>query len=68
MQSQAIDIDGRFVGAAVRQAEGFRFVALDIRLDELDGSLWPNLTEMRRHLRALAAVAESARRQGTTTH
>jgi hypothetical protein len=56
IQSHVVDIDGTFVGAAVRLLEGYRFVALDPRLDELDGTVWPSLPELRRkvRLRALA--------------
>lgn len=52
LQSHVIDVDGAFVGAAVRQADGFRFVAVDVRLDDLDGSVWPTLDEVRRQARA----------------
>jgi hypothetical protein len=47
-QSHVIDIDGVFVGAAVRLSDGFRFVAVDGRLEEIDGSLWPTLNDVRR--------------------
>jgi len=53
IQSHVVDIDGAFVGAAVRQADGFRFVAIDVRLDELDGNVWPTLTELRRQVRVM---------------
>ena len=39
LQSHVIDIDGAFVGAAVRLDIGYRFIATDMRLDELDGRL-----------------------------
>src|SRR4051812_7351261 len=39
LQSHVIDIDGAFVGAAVRLDVGYRFIATDMRLDELDGSV-----------------------------
>ena len=48
LQSHVIDIDGVFVGAAVRLHDGYRFVATDIRLDEIDGSQWPSLDDVRR--------------------
>ncbi len=51
-QSHVIDIDGVFVGAAVRLHEGYRFVATDLRLEEIDGSLWPSLDDVRRVARA----------------
>ena len=67
IQSHAIDIDGRFVGAAVRSDDGFRFVALDIRLDEMDGRVWPTVAEMRWHLGQVAASERPARRLRTVT-
>ena len=48
LQSHIIEIDGAFVGAAVRLDIGFRFVATDIRVEELDGTVWPSLPELRR--------------------
>lgn len=52
--SRAIDIDGTFVGSAVRLPDGFRFDALDVRLDELDGMMWPSLPELHRKVRQKA--------------
>jgi hypothetical protein len=46
--SQVIDIDGVFVGAAVRLDKGYRFIATDMRLDDLDGSIWPSVADVRR--------------------
>lgn len=43
IQSQVIEVDGRFVGAAVRQAGGWRFVAVDVRLDGIDGRVMPSV-------------------------
>ena len=48
IQSQVIEIAGVFVGAAVRTAERFRFIAVDPRLEDLDQSEWPSLSELRR--------------------
>lgn len=48
LQSHVIEIDGAFVGAAVRLNDGYRFVATDHRLDELHGTTWPSLAEIRR--------------------
>jgi hypothetical protein len=48
LQSHIIEVDGAVVGAAVRLDIGFRFVATDIRVEELDGSVWPSLAELRR--------------------
>jgi hypothetical protein len=51
LQSHVVDVDGTFVGAAIRQSDGYRFVAVDVRLDELDGVVWPTLAEVRRNAR-----------------
>jgi hypothetical protein len=48
LQSHVIEIDGAFVGAAVRLDTGYRFIATDIRLEELDGTTWPSLADVRR--------------------
>jgi hypothetical protein len=53
LQSHVIDIDGAFVGAAVRLDRGYRFIATDIRLDDLDGSIWPTLADVERLAREL---------------
>ena len=38
LQSHIIDVDGVFVGAAIRIDRGYRFVATDFRLEELDST------------------------------
>jgi hypothetical protein len=48
LQSHVIDIDAAFVGAAVRLDRGYRFIATDLRVEELDGSTWPTLADVRR--------------------
>ena len=53
LQSHIIDINGNFVGAAVRLDSGYRFVALNMRVEELDGTTWPNLDTVRRLARQL---------------
>jgi hypothetical protein len=53
LQSHVVDIDGTFVGAAVRQSDGYRFVAVDVRLDDLDGQVWPTLSEVQRRARTM---------------
>ena len=45
-----VDIHGVFVGLAVPQPGGFRFVAMDVRLDELDGSVWVTLPALQQHI------------------
>jgi len=54
IQSHVVEIEGAFVGAAVRLPDGYRFVALDVRLDELDGMVWSSLPELRRKVRLTA--------------
>jgi hypothetical protein len=49
-QSYVIDIDGAFVGAAVRLEDSYRFIATDTRVDALHGSLWPTLEELQRRV------------------
>lgn len=50
-QSHVVEIDGTFVGAAVQEQDGYRFVAVDVRLDELDGHVWATLSEVRQQAR-----------------
>jgi hypothetical protein len=52
LQSHVVEIDGSFVGAAVRMPDGYKFVAVDVRLDGLDGRVLPTLAELRRTVRA----------------
>ena len=54
LQSHVIEIDGRFVGAAVRETNGYRFVAVDLRLEEMDGEVWQSLAEVHRFARRLS--------------
>ncbi len=66
IQSHPIEVDGVFVGAAIRLDEGYRFIALSLRLDDLDGVVRPQLQDIRRLAQqayknpALAAVATPA--------
>jgi hypothetical protein len=48
LQSHAIAVDGALVGAAVRLDAGYRFIATDMKLDELDGSFWPSMADVQR--------------------
>ena len=48
LQSHVIVIDGALVGAAVLLDVGYRFVATDIRMNDLDGSIWPTLADIKR--------------------
>lgn len=60
LQSHVIDVDGVFVGAAIRIDRGYRFVATDFRMEDLDSSIWPTLTDIRRVARRVLAAATSA--------
>lgn len=54
IRSHVVEIDGTFIGAAVPQHDGrLRFVAVDIRVDDLDGSVWPSVADIRRVARGL---------------
>jgi hypothetical protein len=53
LQSHIIDVDGVFVGAAIRIDRGYRFVATDFRLEELDSTIWPTLADVRRLARRI---------------
>jgi hypothetical protein len=48
LQSHIIDVDGVHVGAAIRLDRGYRFVAINLRLEELDSSVWPSLADVQR--------------------
>lgn len=49
IRSHVVEVDGTFVGAAVPQHDGqVRFVAVDVRVDDLDGSLWTTLADIKR--------------------
>ena len=53
MQSHVITVDGAFVGVAVRSDGGYRFVAIDGRLTELDATIWPTFAHLERLARRL---------------
>jgi len=52
LQSYIVEIDGNFLGAAVRLPDGYKFVAVNGRLHEMDGRVAPTLGELRRAARA----------------
>lgn len=49
LQSHVIDV----VGAAVRLDVGYRFIAADMRVNQLDGSDWPGLIDVNRVARQI---------------
>jgi hypothetical protein len=56
LQSHVIDIDGRFVGVAVRLDQGFRFIAADPRAEDLGEIIWPGIDDIRRMARRALAL------------
>jgi hypothetical protein len=52
-QSRPIEVNGVFLGAAVEHELGFRFIAVDVRVTEMDQSLWPTLDYAYRSARQL---------------
>lgn len=56
LQSHVIDIDGRFVGVAVRLDQGFRFIAADPRAEDLGEIIWPRIDDIRRMARRALAL------------
>jgi hypothetical protein len=46
--SVPIEVDGSIVGAAVRQENGVRFIATDLRVAEMDQTLWPAAADVLR--------------------
>ncbi len=61
-QSHVIEIGGSFVGAAIAYSGKFRFVAVDPRMEEIDGSEWPSLEEVRRVAQHLLSTGALPRR------
>jgi hypothetical protein len=72
LQSHVIDIDGRFVGVALRLDRGFRFIAVDPRVEDLGEIIWPRIDDIYRMARrALAQVHPPAidnQHQASGTH
>lgn len=66
LQSHVIDIDGTFVGAAVRLDSGYRFIATNMKLEDLDGSIWPTLADVQRLARRVFLGGRAPQPSGTT--
>jgi hypothetical protein len=60
LQSHVIEVDGVFVGVAIQLDRGYRFVATDFRLGDLDATILPTLEEVRRFARRTLLAATSA--------
>jgi len=41
-RARPIEVDGVFLGAALDHELGVRFVAVDVRVTDMDQSIWPN--------------------------
>ncbi len=63
-QSQVIEINGVFAGAAVTAGGAFRFKAVSPLVEELDGSQWQTMPAMRR---AVAHLFVTGRLPGLRT-
>lgn len=60
-QSHVIAINGRFVGVALRLDRGFRFIAVDPRVEDMAEIIWPGIDKISRMARrALAQVHSPA--------
>jgi hypothetical protein len=68
LQSHIVDVDGVFVGAAVRIDRGYRFIATDFRMEEIDSTIWPTLDDVRRVARRAYQNATSAGPVAPTLH
>lgn len=45
-RSSVIDVFGTFVGAAIQRNDQFRFIAIDRRVQDLDGIEFPTLQQV----------------------
>jgi hypothetical protein len=59
-QSRPIEVDGVFLGAAVEHELGVRFIAVDVRVTEMDQSVWPTLDYAYRSARQLFKSGRAA--------
>ena len=66
LQSHVVEVNGTFVGAAITTTTGFRFRAVDMKVEELDESTWRSLDELGRAVQHLFTTGQlSATRQPT---
>jgi hypothetical protein len=61
-QSFPIEVDGVFLGAAVEHELGVRFIAVDVRVTEMDQSIWPSRDYAQRSARQLFRSNRSIQR------
>ena len=48
LRSHIIEVGGTFVGVAISLENGYRFVATDVRLEQLDEAIVPTLADVQR--------------------
>jgi hypothetical protein len=58
--SRPIEVDGVFLGAAIEHELGVRFIAVDVRVSEMDPSIWPTLDYAYRSVRQLFKSGRAA--------
>jgi hypothetical protein len=58
--SSPVEVDGVFLGAAVEHELGVRFIAVDVRVSEMDQSIWPTLDYAYRSARQLFKSGRAA--------
>lgn len=63
--SHIVEVAGQVAGAAITAAGRLRFVAIDPRLEELDGSEWPTLADIRRVASHLITTGSLPSRRAT---
>jgi hypothetical protein len=59
-RSRPIEVDGTLVGEVERHELGVRFIAMDVRVTEMDQSIWPNLGYAYRSTRQLFKSTRSS--------
>jgi hypothetical protein len=55
-QSIPIQFDGSIVGVAVHREKGVRFIAIDMRVAELDQTVWPAAADVRRAVEKMLRI------------
>ncbi len=63
LQSHVITVDGVLVGAAVRLDVGYRFIAIDMRVEDLDTRVFPTLEQVQRLAARLYRTGSYAERR-----
>jgi hypothetical protein len=58
--SRPVEVDGVFLGVAVEHELGVRFIAVDVRVNGMDQSIWPTLDYAYRSARQLFKSARAA--------